>query len=559
MNRFISLVISIPVLIASMGVKTAFAFDMKLFQKSVSEFFVPITGLPDDTFLTNSMRTPKIRNNFGIDINSGDIKFVSHWNGDVILGYNNVTNLVNLYAGENYIAWNLPGLRLAVGNQVFAWGKADGMNPTAIINRFDYRNPADIKKLPTPSLLFSAYPAPWISIDAVYQPFKQESLFPYTVSGEIPQTVFNKHMVNNFSLNISSFDIGTGALGITSAASTEEIAMSKDIRTEEALSLKRPVAALRANLFTGPVDVSLMYAYDTDQFYTPVIQLEEYNPLPDALKASAVNMAVDTAVSNGIIPNNSTLVAQLKASLTANINQSVQRISSISLERRRIHRMGLDFKTAAGPVGLWGEACYSIGEDPASNDVSIRNPQLDWTAGLDLSYGPDDAWYVNMQYTGTYVFNYDPAFFTDYPDGMPDTNQAGNAAYMEEYYYRAFTQQLGNQFEGVNHGFVVRSQWPLLNESLIPSLTLSYFLPVNYDEKEKTKLGRGSIMPEVLWKVSDELSLSVGASLFYALIRDKNGALLIDRNDPLGLFYDDSAAYVRLSYAWSFIPESPKE
>ncbi len=559
MRRSICLVISIIVQIAVFSIKTASAGEMKLFDKTAIEYFLPVTGLPDDTSLTDYIRSPKIRNLFGVDINSGDFKFVSHWNGDLIMGYNNMTNLVELYADENTIAWNPSGMRLSVGNQVFAWGKADGLNPTAIFNRFDYRNPADIKKLPNPSFLFTAYPASWISVDAVYMPFKQESLYPYNAADKIPQEFFNKHIVNNFKLNITSFNMATGDMGITSASSTVDSVMSKDIRFEEDTDLKKPVVALRANLFTGPVDVSIMYAYDIDQFYSPVIELEEYNPLPDSIKDNAVNTAVNNAVSNGIIPNDPALIAQLESSLSSNINQSAQRISSISMERIRIHRLGLDFKTAAGPVGLWGEACYSIGERPAGSEISIRNPQLDWTIGFDLSYGPDDAWYINMQYTGTYVFAYDSAFFTDYPNGMPDTSQAGNAAYMKEYYYRAFTQQLGNQFEGLTHGFVTRSQWPLFNESVIPSLTLSYFLPVNYDEKEETRFGRGSVMPEIQWRISDDLSVSVGASFFYAVIKDNNGTVRIDRNDPLGMFYDDSTAYVRLSYAWNFIPQSPKE
>jgi hypothetical protein len=127
MKRFICLVISIILQVALFSVKTVSASEMKLFQKSVTEYFVPVTGLPDDTFLTDYIRSPKIRNSFGVDINSGDIKFVSHWNGDLILGYNNITNLVELTAGENYIAWNPSGMRFAIGNQVFAWGKADGV------------------------------------------------------------------------------------------------------------------------------------------------------------------------------------------------------------------------------------------------------------------------------------------------------------------------------------------------------------------------------------------------------------------------------------------------
>jgi hypothetical protein len=555
----ICIVVDIIALIAFLNAAAAFASDITFSDKSLFEYFVPVIDFPNDTALTDYIRSPKLINNFGVDINSGNVKLVSHWDADLIFDSNNITNLVELIAEENYIEWNPSGMRLTIGNQVFTWGKADGINPTAQINRFDYRDPADISKLPAPSVLLSAYPASWISFDAVYMPFKQESLFPYDIASKIPQAFFNKHMVTNLSLDITSLNMATGSMGITSAAATADSVMSNSISYQDDVDLTKPVIAMRANIFTGPVDISFMYAYDIDQFYSPVIELEEYNPLPDSVQSNSINTAVNNAVSNGTIPNNPALIAQMKAALASNINQSAQRISSISLERKRIHRLGLDFKTAVGPVGLWGEACYSFGENPTFNDFSNRNPQLDWTAGFDFPFGPDGDWYINLQYTGTYVFDYDSAFFTDYPGGIPATNQTGNAAYMQEYYYRAFTQQLGNQFEGLTHGFVIRTQWPIFDESIIPSLTLSYFLPENYDQKEETRYGRGSVMADIKWRISDDLSVSLGTSLFCAIIKDTNGAILVDQNDPLGMFYHDSTAYLRLTYAWNFSPESHKE
>ncbi len=556
LNYFI---IVIVVQFAVFSTDNVFANDIKLFDKATMEYFVPIADFPNDSSLTDYIRSPKIRNQFGMDIDSGDLKFVSHWNGDLIFGGNNSNNLVELTADENFIAWNPSGFRLAAGNQIFSWGKADGINPTAVINRFDYRDPADVRKIPNPSVTFSGYPASWMSIDVVYLPFKQVSLFPYSISDKFPQALFNEHVVSSFALNITNFNMGTGALGITSTESVTDSVMSKNISYENDMDLKRPVVALRANLFTGPVDLSIMYANDIDQFYSPVIELEQYNPMPDSIRDNAVNTAVSNAVSNGIIPNNPVLIAQLEASLSANISQSAYRISSISLERKRIHRFGLDFKTTVGPVGLWGETCYSIGDNFTGPSISIRSPQLDWTAGFDFSYGPDNAWYADIQYTGTYVFNYDSGFFTDYLNGKPDAGKSGDEAYMKKYYYRAFTQALGSQFEGITHGFVIHSRWPLLDDTVTPSLSLNYFLPVDYDEKEKTRYGRGIIMPDIKWQVSDDLSISAGASFFFALIKGNDGSLKIDRNDPVGMFYDDSTAYIKLSYAWNYSPQSSKE
>ncbi|MBI4979256.1 MAG: hypothetical protein HZC28_17375 [Spirochaetes bacterium] len=557
--RFNAITVTVLALVSALSVLNAAekapaassANEIKIMQKSAAEVFVPIINPLHDSSLSNYLRAPKLRNLLGVELNSGEMKFVSYWNADVILLQENISNAVSVTAGENYISWNPRFGRIAAGNQVFAWGKADGMNPTAILNPMDYRIPVDLKKIPALSLSYTAYPAPWMSLDAVYLPFKQESMLPYVIADRIPRSVFNKYTATSFSMNITNFNMGTGAMGLTTAAAVQETVMTNDIHKEQTeLYLERPVGALRMNFFFGPVDFSVMYAYDIDQFYTTAITLEKYTALSSALVDPAVDAAVSNAEFHGVIPSVLTNMAAL--ALKASIPQSVYRIAAIELERKRIHRIGLDLKTSAGPFGLWGETCFSIGEDPKRTISRIRNPQLDWTAGLDVSYGPDDQWYLNVQYTGTYVLNYDSRFYADYANGMPDSNQSGNASYMEEYYYRAFTQKFGNQFEGLTHGFILRANWPLMQETLIPSLTLSYFLPAYYDTAEKTRYGRAMVMPEITWKISDACSASIGAALYAAVVKkDGSNKLSIDRDDVIGMFYDDSSVFFRFTYAWN--------
>lgn len=559
-SRFLSIAAAALVICTAYGAgkeDASSTYEMKLFQKSTAYFFVPIADLVHDSSLSNYLRAPKIFNKFGIEVTADEVKFVSHWNIDLVLQHvNNISNIVSVSAQDNFISWNPRHSRLGIGLQTFAWGKADGLNPTAVVNPMDYQMPTDLKKVPALSASYTAYPAPWLSIDVVYLPFKQESLLPYSIAEKIPRSVFNKYTATSLSFYITNFDMGTGSVGMTSQRTLAETVMTNDIENKQFnFDLNNPVGALRANFFSGPIDFSFMYAYDIDQFYTTSLSLEQYAALTQAMVDAAVESAVDDAVARGVIPGAAS--AATKAGLKASIPKDVCRISAIDLTRARAHRFGADMKTTIGPCGVWAEVCYSLTEDPGNTSSRIRNPYFDWTAGFDLSYGPDDQWYINVQYTGCFVHNYDDRFYTDYAGGLPDPLQASNTSYMADYYYRAFTQKFGNQYEGLTHGIALKANWPLFNDALIPSVAASYFFPMIYDTKEKTRYGRGIVMPEVKWNINDALSLSLGANIYFAFKKDAgSSAIAIDRDDPIGMFYDDSSAYLRFTYAWNIVRQS---
>jgi hypothetical protein len=67
-----------------------------------------------------------------------------------------------------------------------------------------------------------------------------------------------------------------------------------------------------------------------------------------------------------------------------------------------------------------------------------RNPNLAWTLGTDFNYGSDDRFYLNFQYAGKFVRDYDYEFFTDYTNGAPDVSRMADPEYVKEYYYRNF-------------------------------------------------------------------------------------------------------------------------
>lgn len=83
--------------------------------------------------------------------------------------YDAATGEVRAELGETYAKLFLGDFDLSAGNQIVAWGSADGFNPVDVINPRDLSFPFASKKLPVP-LLRAVYNAPSIKIDAVVIP-----------------------------------------------------------------------------------------------------------------------------------------------------------------------------------------------------------------------------------------------------------------------------------------------------------------------------------------------------------------------------------------------------
>ncbi|MBN2535060.1 MAG: hypothetical protein JXB88_19420 [Spirochaetales bacterium] len=287
-------------------------------------------------------------------------------------------------------------------------------------------------------------------------------------------------------------------------------------------SIESFIIGTKTNFYLKYLDFSFSYIYDIDPFYTPEITLA----------------AEDISAMYSLPPGSV---------------YSYARVDSIDLAQERIHRFGFDFRSAIEAVGVWGEICYSLTTDYDLSTYKIRNHKLLWIAGLDFNYGPEDEFYLNFQYAGQYIPGFDDKFYTDYPGGMPDSDQMTDKSAMEEFYYRSLANALGNETEGLLHGFILKADWPLFNSFVTPSIAIAYFLPQLYDTKKETRLGGVIANPEIDVMPVDSFHLLFGADLFYSWYKEKDSSdIEIYENDRVGMYYKNNNFYIKAIFYWNY-------
>jgi hypothetical protein len=212
---------------------------------------------------------------------------------------------------------------------------------------------------------------------------------------------------------------------------------------------------------------------------------------------------------------------------------------SVELVRKRIQRLGADFKTTYGGLGLWAEGCYSLTGNSDPKDYAERISKLDCTIGLDHSFGPADAGYVNLQYAATWV----PGF-----DASRNSFALSDLRYMEKnlVYYVA-----GIREEWL-HSLILSSHWNLASETVVPSLAVSYSLPVRYDDSAATRYGNLVVKPEIELTPSDAFHVTFGATLAYAFVkRAGRDGISLDTKDSVGVYTPQNNVFIAVKYQWN--------
>jgi hypothetical protein len=443
-------------------------------------------------------KSPKSLNELNLTVRYKHLKMVFSGAFDLVLNEGgNWDEFFDVRPLENYIAWSPWKFILSAGFQEVNWGAADGINPTGNVNAFDYSRGLDnFQTIPVMSIRARVMPINPLEIDIVFLPYEQTSYLPFDTSTRLSQY-------------FSGFSI-----------------------SEEKLEYKlaNAVGGARINVYTNNIDISLSYLYDVDAFFTPVVDTIFY---------------FDPTTYN--------------SSLDVNIN----------LKHYRIHRIGYDMKATIQSVALWLEACYSLTEDYKLDDISIRNHNLHYIIGLDFNYGPQKQFYFNFQYTGKFIPGYYHDLFFDYTNGRPNapnltpylTNPSmigklseylnDYSDYLEDYYYKALTHLAAGEFEGLLQGFVLKLEWPVYNEKVVPSLTAAYYLPFLYDKNQRTRYGSLLLNPELLFKPRDSFKIGIGATLIYAWEKEKGtDEVTIASFDSLGIFHADSNIYLKVEFLW---------
>jgi hypothetical protein len=270
------------------------------------------------------------------------------------------------------------------------------------------------------------------------------------------------------------------------------------------------VAGAKVNYNSSGVDLSLDYLYDMDQFYTPEISI---------------------------------------APTGYPLGNPQYKISSVLLERKRIHRFGGDAKTTLGKFGLWLESAYSLTENDGSDDYSVRRNRLDYTLGGDVNYGPNDTYYVNLQYIGTWIPGYDKDFNATVD--IADIYTTQSAAL--DYYQRAMVNALGLETEGLMQGVTCNMKWELANALVTPQVTTVYTMPFMYDKTDETRYGALAVNPEIDLKPVDSFHIKFGADLYYAWhkVKGDDGITLDTATNAIGAYTPSNNVYLKVEYKWN--------
>jgi hypothetical protein len=465
----------------------------------------------------SEMKAPCFSNELGLQVQDKDIKLVS--NVDLLLkpfkadstneygAYDGSwSDLVKIKALDNYVSWSPAGWKLSAGYQTFSWGVADKKNPTDNLNPRDYSVGVDADKIPVLAADAVWYPADGFSVEGVFLPAAQSSIYPVDFGGMVGEGASELDAALTAAYSAKATAIAHAA-GLPAFLSVNYKVESGDPAYEE-LEFKpgNSIVGAKANYHSSAFDASLSYLYDIDPLYTPIVSVK--------------------SVKNSMV--------------------SYEDSVSIELERERIHRFGMDFKTTLGKYGLWTEACYSLTKNSgSSDDYEYRRSKLDYVLGGDLSFGPNEIAYANLQYFGTWIPGYDDSFYADLEDGsITDT---------QEIYRRALVENLGLETEGLLQGVTANLKCELLNGTLTPQVTAVYAVPFQYDDTNAKRLGSLALNPELDIKPVDSFHIKLGADLAYSWIKpDGESVRLDDSTDKIGVYSPSNNVYLKILYKWNY-------
>lgn len=486
------------------------AFDLKLSGSHEMDYHAPAYDDANRDYL-GDIKNPGFTNDFGVEVTDGSVKLVSRWGINVVSTFTPDAESARIKPYENFVSWSPDSLKLSFGYQVFSWGVADRKNPTDNLNPRDYTVGVNPDKIPVLAADIVWYPTNSVSVEGVILPSKQSSRYP-----------------EDFASLISSKSLPTVTKFVMTNPGTHEGTAemaSYGIDPTYGQKGSRPqdfVAGGKVNFTSADFDLSFDYLYDLDQYYTPVI--------------STVEKKYDVVFSGSTIGQ-----------------KSFHNVDSVSLERKRIQRIGADAKTTLGKFGLWLEAAYNLTENSGSGDYSARKSKLEYTLGSDVSFGANDSGYLNVQYIGSWIPGFDRNFSADYANGMPDSAMTGDQAYMQRFYERSIVNSLGLDTEGLMQGVTCNVKYELADALFTPQVTAAYMMPFLYDDAKETRYGALVLNPELDVKPVDSFHIKIGADLYYAWHKTEadDSVTLDTATNAIGAYTPSNNVYLKVVYKWN--------
>ena len=460
------------------------AFTLKF--SGSHEFGYHVPADKDSYDYEGEMKGPAFKNDVGIEIQNGDVKLVSRWAFDILQDRREASSASGSgHSNDQYGSWDTL-TRLRPLENYLSWSPA-GKGVKASFGYQIFAWGVADKANPTDNLNPRDYTSS--PIDPAKIPVLAADLLWYpssTISVEAVFVPFEQTDLwpGNFADAVKAKTKTSGAVGY------EPLDYSPENFTAGGKLSYRGEAG----------DYSVSYLYDIDPYYSPTINGRIYSSAPTA---------------------------------------------AITLERDRIHRFGADAKTTVGKFGLWAETCYSL-TGWSSGDDTTRRSKLEYVLGFDFNYGPNDTYYVNFQYLGSFI----PGF--EY--GEFDRAQALNPVYGEAFYRRALTDSVGMATEGLLQGLSLNLKFELLDSLLTPELKAVYLVPFQYDDSAKVRYGSLALTFELDLMPVDSFHIVLGTDLAYSWYRERgsNTVRLDTTSDKLGIYTPFNNVYLKVLYKWNY-------
>lgn len=183
--------------------------------------------------------------------------------------------------------------------------------------------------------------------------------------------------------------------------------------------------------------------------------------------------------------------------------------ADLSMVPFKIRNIGLDFETTIRSFGIRGEAAWTIPSLTNKTYEYAPFPEIKWVAGIDWMHG---SWRITGEYSGKTISDYEPSTVepfigTELDPALLATLLSIPGFNLEEYFRQqvgAFNRLYNYQLEKSYHAAGFRVETDLFYGRLTPSVTTLY----NFTSRDFM------IMPELIWKPVDGLTVSAGGEFF---------------------------------------------
>jgi len=282
---------------------------------------------------------------------------------------------VDILVNEAYLCWKMGGGRFYLGNQYISWGKLDNVILLDRINPYNYKYfilfKKQERKLPIFMLRYNWHQKNYDG-EVLLIPFFKPSYLKFfgsdwAVFGHLKKTIEEGSYSSQVKETIKAVDV------------TREDKLDKYIPKNFQGAVK-----LRSRIKDIDFDVYYMYIY---------------NRLPTLKEKKDKSNTVKKFL---YLPTEENLTALLSQNLSPEELKLIE-------DFPRLHILGIDFETVAGPYGIRGEVGLFLSCPYLRRDFSyVRKDTLSLGVGID--HTAENNFYWNFQFIEDIILNYEELF-----------------------------------------------------------------------------------------------------------------------------------------------------